>query len=103
MLFVMAWTLLASVRVLRIGADAVPLRATTRRVDDDWALRAAYVVPPVGVALRVVVADVPVFVALRAVRGTTRRSDDSFSVRVITLIGLLPWAGVTPGFKSVFI
>ena len=91
------------------------LRATTRRADVLVAVAARAVdVPPDCATSRdcivLYVAGVPdVTDALRAVavllfllpRGMTRRGALSCSVRVITLIGLEPWDGVTPGFRSV--
>lgn len=100
------WTTLPSLRALRMLVVFVPLRATTRRELVLGVPVGAYAAPPVRMALRAADAVpltvvVPVFVPLRAARGTTRRSDDNFSVRVITLIGLPDCDGVTPGFRSV--
>lgn len=73
------------------GDEFVDVRGTTRRED-------AGVVPAPDVAARAVVA---LFVATRAVRGTTRRGSDIGVVRTITSMGLFVIFTDVPGFNSV--
>ena len=72
--------------------EFVDVRGTTRRPVAD------VVAPAPGVAARAVVV---LFVAARAVRGTTRRGSDIGVVRTITSMGLFVIFTDVPGFNSV--